>query len=318
MVSPNASVPTYEQPFAHASNRLSTTAAATQRSAPPPPTRFAGGPAASNTPSANVSIMSFFRYNWRGIVGVFGVVLLVVLFAVLYNSTSFNAWWNGLFPPASNSSRMLLPRATNVSVVASEKSNDKYYTTQVDPTVTPPLTPPRPDPAPVSPSDKEVFNVSNNIYSYEDAPAVCQAFGAKLATAKQVQSAYSNGADWCNYGWTGGQLALYPTQTKTYDTLQKIEGHEHDCGIVGVNGGYFQNPDLQFGVNCYGKKPEPSVKEKDLIGYFPDYVSEKEKRLQERVAQIKQNITGLSVTPFNSTSCDEQRTIPERIADVFD
>ena len=27
------------------------------------------------------------------------------------------------------------------------------------------------------------------------------------------------------------------------------------CGVAGINGGYFDNPDLRFGVNCYGVKP---------------------------------------------------------------
>jgi hypothetical protein len=36
--------------------------------------------------------------------------------------------------------------------------------------------------------------------------------------------------------------------------LQKIKGHEHDCGRPGVNGGYIANPLVKFGVNCYGNK----------------------------------------------------------------
>lgn len=271
----------------------------------------------SSLQTTHISIQDFFKNYWRSIVVVVAFVVLIILFFVLYNSKTFNVLWNGLF--TSSNKKMVLPRANNVSVVASEKKPDKYYTKQSEPTVSAPLTlpPPRPDLNPTSPSDEEVFNVSNNIYTYEDAPAVCQVFDAKLATAKQVQNAFNDGADWCNYGWTNGQLALYPTQKKTFNKLQKLKGHEHDCGIVGVNGGYFQNPDLQFGVNCYGKKPKPSIKEKELIGYFPDYVSEKEKRLQERVAQIKQNISELSIKPFNSTNWDEQRTIPERIEDWF-
>jgi len=273
-------------------------------------------PLASSSSNHTASITAFFQIHWRSILVVFVFVFLLILFIVLYNSKSFNDWWDGLFA-SSSSKKMVLPRANNVSVVATQKKPDAYYTKQDEPTVSPKLTPPRPDPEPISPSDEEVFNVSNNIYTYEDAPAVCQALDAKLATAKQVQQAYNSGADWCNYGWTNGQLALYPTQKKTFKKLQKLEGHEHDCGIVGVNGGYFQNPDLQFGVNCYGKKPEPSVKEKDMIGYFPDYVSEKETRLLERVAQIKQNVSELTISPFNSTEWDEYRTIPERIEDMF-
>ena len=174
---------------------------------------------------------------------------------------------------------------------------------------------PRPDPNPVSPNDEEVFNVSNNVYTYEDAPAVCKAFNARLATPEEVEKAWKQGADWCNYGWTEGQQALYPTQQATYDKLQGSEEHAHDCGVVGVNGGYFENPELQFGVNCYGKKPEPRLQEKELIGYFPDYISDKERRLQERVAEIRDSLDDVTVLPYNREQWDEKRTVMERVDD---
>lgn len=174
---------------------------------------------------------------------------------------------------------------------------------------------PRPDPNPVSPNDEEVFNVSNNVYAYDDAPAVCKAFNARLATPEEVEKAWKQGADWCNYGWTEGQQALYPTQQATYDKLQGSEEHAHDCGVVGVNGGYFENPELQFGVNCYGKKPEPRLQEKELIGYFPDYISDKERRLQERVAEIRDSLDDVTVLPYNREQWDEKRTVMERVDD---
>ena len=174
---------------------------------------------------------------------------------------------------------------------------------------------PRPDPNPISPNDKEVFNVGNNIYTYEDAPAVCKALGARLATPEEVEHAWKRGADWCSYGWTEGQQALYPTQKTTYDKLQTSKKHAHDCGVVGVNGGYFENPELQFGVNCYGKKPEPRLEEKELIGYFPDYTSDKEKRMQERVAELRESIDSMTIMPYNREQWDENRTIMERVDD---
>jgi len=70
---------------------------------------------------------------------------------------------------------------------------------------------------------KQVFNVSRNVYTYHDAAAVCAALDSELATYDQVQSAYKQGADWCNYGWVQGQMAVYPTQKETYEKLQK--GH---------------------------------------------------------------------------------------------
>ena len=53
-------------------------------------------------------------------------------------------------------------------------------------------------------------------------------------------------------------MALYPTQEKVYKELQKgDESTRESCGKPGVNGGFFQNPELKFGVNCYGIKPKP-------------------------------------------------------------
>ena len=45
-------------------------------------------------------------------------------------------------------------------------------------------------------STKQVFNLANNIYSYEEAQKVCAAFDASLATYDQVEAAYDNGAEW--------------------------------------------------------------------------------------------------------------------------
>jgi len=106
------------------------------------------------------------------------------------------------------------------------------------------------------PGKKEVFNVAVDKYTYTDAEPLCKAFGAELATYDQVKDAWNKGADWCNYGWVKGQSAVYPTQQTTYDKLQTgPEDQRMACGVPGVNGGYFDNPELQFGVNCYGSKP---------------------------------------------------------------
>jgi len=107
------------------------------------------------------------------------------------------------------------------------------------------------------PKRAEVFNVSRNIYTYEDALPVCKALGAELATFEQVQDAHKQGADWCNYGWVKGQMAVYPTQKETWDKLQAgPDTYKNACGKPGINGGVFDNPDLRFGVNCYGLRPD--------------------------------------------------------------
>ena len=114
-----------------------------------------------------------------------------------------------------------------------------------------------PDKTPSDAAD-EVFNVSNNLYTYSDAREICSSFGAKLADYDAVEKAYNNGAEWCNYGWSEGQMALFPTQKDTWSVLQKNKQHANDCGRPGVNGGYMVNPYVKFGVNCFGKKPTAS------------------------------------------------------------
>lgn len=109
----------------------------------------------------------------------------------------------------------------------------------------------------VLPTRKEVFNISENHYTFADAEPLCKALGAELATYDQVKQAWNKGADWCNYGWVKGQAAVYPTQQETFDKLQNegTDSQRMACGQVGINGGYFDNPELRFGINCYGVKP---------------------------------------------------------------
>ena len=96
---------------------------------------------------------------------------------------------------------------------------------------------------------QQVFNIPGNYYGYEEATTLCQAYGARLAKYEEVEKSYNEGGEWCNYGWSDGQMALFPTQAETYKNLQTIPGHENDCGRPGVNGGYIANPNVRFGVN---------------------------------------------------------------------
>lgn len=139
---------------------------------------------------------------------------------------------------------------------------------------------------------KEVFNISNNLYTYEDAKAVCKAMGAELANYDQVEEAYNSGAEWTTYGWSEGQHAYFPTQKETWNKLQKVKGHEHDLGRPGVNGGYFANPNVRFGVNCYGVKPPSTDQEKALMSAQKDRVypaSLEDRALDAKVAFWKAN-----------------------------
>lgn len=146
----------------------------------------------------------------------------------------------------------------------------------------------------------EVFNIRENIYDYEDAKAVCKAYGARLATYKEVEDAYESGGEWCNYGWSDGQMILFPTQQDTWDNLQKIEEHKNDCGRPGVNGGYIDNPSLKYGVNCYGPRPAMTSTEQELMASVPKYPRTKKDIEQEnRVEYWKSKKNEILISPFN-------------------
>ncbi len=149
-------------------------------------------------------------------------------------------------------------------------------------------------------SDKEVFHISDNTYNYEQARAVCKAYKSKLATYSQIEKAYGDGAEWCGYGWSADQMALYPTQKKTYDGLQKIKGHEHDCGRPGINGGYMKNEKLRFGVNCYGKKPKITPEEQHILESSTPYpLTVEERNFNKLVRYYKQKLPEMIISPFN-------------------
>ena len=162
---------------------------------------------------------------------------------------------------------------------------------------------PEASPVPEIRSKKQVFNIPGNSYNYKNAKAICTAYGSELASYDQIEKAYNNGAEWCNYGWSANQLALFPTQKKTYKHLQTITGHENDCGRAGINGGYIANPNVKFGVNCYGYKPKITSEEEDLMKTQPPYPeSAQDIAFQKRVDYWKNNVSEILVSPFNHTS----------------
>lgn len=145
----------------------------------------------------------------------------------------------------------------------------------------------------------EVYNVSRNIYTYNDASAVCSALNSELATMEQVQHAYEKGADWCNYGWIKGQMAVYPTQKETYEKLQKGPAeYRNACGQVGINGGYFDNPELRFGVNCYGVKPPKNATDELLEGGIALPPTTAEIEYEKKVQKFREQLNTLTVLPF--------------------
>ena len=149
----------------------------------------------------------------------------------------------------------------------------------------------------------EVFNIGENEYTYEDAEALCQAYDAKLATYEQIEDAYKKGASWCNYGWSADQMVFFPTNREVWEKLQKIKGHENDCGRIGINGGYIANPNVRFGVNCYGNKPDITSRESKLMNnqtLYPKSLEDYE--IDKKSEQYKKQLDKILVSPFNNTN----------------
>lgn len=155
---------------------------------------------------------------------------------------------------------------------------------------------------PSSSCAKQVFNISSNKFTYYDAEPLCKALGAELATYDQVKEAWSKGADWCNYGWVKGQMAVYPTSQETYDKTQSApEEGRGVCGQPGINGGYFDNPELRYGVTCYGKKPSENLHNTAQVTLnaplSPDALE-----YEKKVNKFKQEASSIAILPNNSKS----------------
>jgi hypothetical protein len=151
------------------------------------------------------------------------------------------------------------------------------------------------------PGKKQVFNIARNLYTFGDAEPLCRAFGAELATYDQVKEAHADGADWCNYGWVKGQLAVYPTQKSTYEKLQ--HGPEKDrmsCGMPGVNGGYFPNAEQRFGVNCYGPRPAESALDERVAHEEKENIA-----FDREVNHFKSELGSIAVTPWSGKQWSE-------------
>lgn len=147
---------------------------------------------------------------------------------------------------------------------------------------------------------EEVFHIPGNIYSYDEGKAVCKAYGGRLANYREIEKAYQTGGDWCSYGWSEDQSIYFPTQYSKWEKLQKIKGHEQDCGRPGINGGYMEDPQLKFGVNCFGYKPKMRKEEEALLhgNIFPK--NEEELEFDKKVEDLKQKLPEILVAPFNN------------------
>jgi hypothetical protein len=149
-------------------------------------------------------------------------------------------------------------------------------------------------------SKDQVFFLPDQNYTYDDSRAVCTAYDARLAKFDEVTDAYNSGADWCSYGWSEGQMALFPTQQEKWNKLQTKPGHEKDCGHPGVNGGYIDDVGLKFGVNCFGVKPPITREDAAGMRNKPFYnKTDKEKKFDKQVDYWRNKISQIIVAPFN-------------------
>jgi hypothetical protein len=145
----------------------------------------------------------------------------------------------------------------------------------------------------------EVFYVGGNDYTYDEASAVCAAYGGQLASYDQIATAFAAGAEWCAYGWTQGGMALFPTQESTWSDLQQDAVARTNCGRPGINGGYF-DPATKFGVNCYGVKP------KDTGTKFPMPLPGTDTgAFNQMVNKFKSMLKHMPVNPFNRVGWSE-------------
>lgn len=147
-------------------------------------------------------------------------------------------------------------------------------------------------------TSKEVFHIGDNVYTFDEAKLICNAYDGDLANYSQVENAYRNGAEWCSYGWSKGQMALYPTQKLTYEKLKKIPGLENSCGRPGINGGYIKNPNVRFGVNCFAVKGQPSTKERQEM-HSNRTLSIPKTENNKKIDFYKRNLKKIIKRPFN-------------------
>jgi len=146
----------------------------------------------------------------------------------------------------------------------------------------------------------QVFHLPEQKYAFNDASAICNAYDSRLATYDEVQLAENMGADWCSYGWSDNQTALYPTQKDKWERLQKMPGHEKDCGHPGVNGGYIKDPSTKYGVNCFGNKPNITDDDAANMRRKPMFKkNRKEQNFDKRVDFWRKNLSAIEIAPFN-------------------
>ena len=239
-----------------------------------------------------------------GVSAVFGLLVIIMVYYIFVskNPGSGNLYsqdlskqmaQGGAGTPGTPGNQMLngstMGSASTMPTIPVPINSGGYYS----PTPTGPLQ--------SNPKISQVFNVKENIYTLDDAAGVCGALGADLASVNQLIDAHRQGADWCNVGWTSDGLAAYPIQYSTWKTLQDNDPNNRNiCGAPGINLAR-NDPNLLYGVNCYGVKPEPKGNEKvkNVV------ISDKQVALNAKIAAFQKNINNIGIVPFNPNKWSE-------------
>ena len=132
---------------------------------------------------------------------------------------------------------------------------------------------------------KEVFLIYNK-YTYDEAKEICKLYSGRIATEADLEKAFNNGANWCNWGWLEGKKIAYPVQEKYWEQVEKV--HKGHCGpTAGINKLSNINPSKKYSINCYGIKPRKSKKD---ISLDEDLLKTKKKtNLNDRIKICKLN-----------------------------
>ena len=97
-------------------------------------------------------------------------------------------------------------------------------------------------------------------------------------------------------------MALFPTQKESWKNLQGNCKTKNKCGRPGINGGYFHNPNIKFGVNCFGLKPKAKNSDLESMEFKksqPIPRTNAEKELDDKVNYWKTNVDKIAVNSFN-------------------
>ena len=224
-----------------------------------------------------------------GVSAIFGLIVIIIIYYIFINKKSYDK--NKLYLQGnqwdSGASGNAYPTNAN-SILPGSISSGGYYAPANAPA-------PTTTPLPTVNSTPQVFNIKNNIYTLDDAPAVCGVYNSEVATIDQLIAAHQGGADWCNVGWTKDGIAAYPIQYSTWKTLQDdVPEKRGMCGTPGINV-VRNDPNLLYGVNCYGVKPAPKGNEK----VRQTLISDKQLAINAKIALLQKNMNSIGVSPFN-------------------